>query len=131
MDRKKELIQQFKETKSLAGVYQIKNIKNQKILVTSTMNVRTINGKQFQLKMGSHENKLLQKEWNEYGEEAFVFEVLEELKEKEDPYFNAKDALKKLEEKWLDQLQPYGERGYNREKPGDSVFILSNCSGQP
>ena len=23
------------------------------------------------------------------------------------------DALKKLEEKWLDKLQPYGDRGYN------------------
>lgn len=116
MDHKKELIQRFKEIKSQAGVYQIKNTKNQKILVASTMNVKTINGKLFSLKMGSHENKSLQKDWNEYGEESFVFEVLEELKEKEDPYFNAKKALKTLEEKWLDQLQPYGERGYNRGK---------------
>lgn len=65
---------------------------------------------------GTNTNKTLQKEWNEYGEDAFVFEVLEILKEKKDGYFNAKDELKKLEEKWLDRLQPYGEKGYNRIK---------------
>jgi len=68
------------------------------------------------LNAGTNTNKTLQKEWNEYGEDAFVFEVLEILKEKKDGYFNAKDELKKLEEKWLDRLQPYGEKGYNRIK---------------
>ncbi|ERI09280.1 hypothetical protein HMPREF0083_02559 [Aneurinibacillus aneurinilyticus ATCC 12856] len=116
MDRKKELKQLYKETKTQAGVYQIKNNKNQKIYIESSMNLKTINGKQFQLKMGSHTNKLLQKEWNEFGEEAFTFEVLETLKVKEDGYFDAKYELEKLEEKWLNKLQPFGEHGYNREK---------------
>lgn len=116
MDRKKELKQLYKETKTQAGVYQIKNNKNQKIYIESSMNLKTINGKQFQLKMGSHTNKLLQKEWNEFGEEAFTFEVLETLKVKEDGYFDVKYELEKLEEKWLNKLQPFGEHGYNREK---------------
>lgn len=113
MDRKKELKQQYKETKIEAGVYRIKNIKNQKILVESTMNLKTINGKRFQLEMGSHKNKRLQKEWKEFGQESFVFEVLEVLEKKEDGYFDAKEALKKLEEKWIAALQPFAERGYN------------------
>ncbi|MEJ8548806.1 GIY-YIG nuclease family protein [Brevibacillus borstelensis] len=113
MNRKEELKQQYKEMKTEAGVYQIKNIKNNKILIESTRNLKTINGKKFQLKAGSHFNKQLQQDWNEYGEDAFVFEVLEVLKKKETGYFDEADALKKLEQKWLDELQPYGDRGYN------------------
>ncbi|MEW9670060.1 GIY-YIG nuclease family protein [Ammoniphilus sp. 3BR4] len=116
MDRRKELKQQYKETERPAGVYQIKNTKNQKAFVDSTMNLKTMNGKLLTLRLGSHYNRLLQEEWNQFGEEAFVFEVLETLKKKEDGYFDAKDELKKLEQKWLDQLQPYGERGYNKAK---------------
>jgi DNA-binding CsgD family transcriptional regulator len=120
MDRKKELKQQYKETKIEAGVYQIRNTKNQKLLVESTMNLKSINGRRFELEMGTHQNKLLQYDLKEFGAETFVIEVLEILEKPEEGYFDAKDALKKLKEKWLDQLQPYGERGYNSIKPNKS-----------
>jgi hypothetical protein len=116
MDRKKEIKRLYKETEPEAGVYQIKNTINQKILIASSLNLKTINGKEFQLKSGTHKNRELQKEWNEFGKEAFVFEVLEILKPKKDGYFDAKDELEKLEEKWLEKLQPFGERGYNRKE---------------
>ena len=121
MERKAELKQLFKELENQAGIYQIKNIKNQKVLILSTPNFKTINGKQFQLEMGGFMNKDLQKEWNEYGKDAFVFEVLEVLEKKEDGryaggYSDLKTALEKLEEKWLDKLQPFGELGYNKRK---------------
>ena len=116
MDRKQELKQQYKEMKIEAGVYQIRNTNNQKIFVESTPNLKTINGKRFTLDMGTFQNKLLQNEWKEFGDEAFVFEVLEILKAPKEGYFDAKDALKKLKEKWLEELQPYGERGYNTRK---------------
>ncbi|MCR8630509.1 GIY-YIG nuclease family protein [Paenibacillus radicis (ex Xue et al. 2023)] len=113
MDRRKELVQQYKEIKTEAGIYQIKNNINQKILVASTNNLRSLNGKTLMLKLGSHRNQQLQKEWNEFGESAFGIEVLEVLVKKEG-YFDEKDELKKLEEKWLQELQPYGDRGYNK-----------------
>lgn len=116
MDRKKELKQLYKETKIQAGVYQIRNIKNQKVLVVSTPNLKTINGRKMELESGLHRNRGLQKELNEFGKEAFVFEVLEVLEMKEDGSFDVNDELKKLEEKWLDKLQPYGEQGYNERK---------------
>ncbi len=116
MERKKELKQLYKEAKTEAGVYQIRNTKNHKILVVSTPNLKTINGKKMELESGSHRNKKLQKELDEFGKEVFVFEVLEVLEKKEDEAFNKKDELKKLEEKWLAKLQPYGERGYNERK---------------
>ena len=117
MDRKEELKKLYKETKVEAGVYQIKNTKNSKILIESTPNLKTINGKQFSLDMGSHTNKLLQNELKEFGADAFIFEVLEILKPPKEGFFDAKDALKKLRQKWLDELQPYGERGYNPFNP--------------
>lgn len=113
MDNKKELKNLYKEIKIIAGVFQIKNLKNQKLFIKSSKNLKTMNGQQFQLEHGSHPNKKLQQEWNEFGKESFVFEVLEELKPKEEAYFNEKDALKKLEEKWLDELKPFGESGYH------------------
>ncbi|MBU8880865.1 GIY-YIG nuclease family protein [Bacillus sp. FJAT-29790] len=116
MERKKELKQLYKETEIKAGVYQIKNIKNQMTFVGSTRNLKTLNGKKFELEMGTSTNKRLQEEWNQYGKDAFVFEVLEILKKKKDGYFDEKNELKKLEEKWLNKLQPYGDIGYNQEK---------------
>jgi hypothetical protein len=113
MDRKRELKQQYKEIKINAGVYQIRNTQNQKIFIASTRNLKTLNGKLFMLKNGSFPNNKLQRELKEFGAEAFVFEILEVLEKKEDGYFDEKDALKKLEEKWLEKIQPFGERGYN------------------
>ncbi len=116
MDRKKELKQLYKETPIKAGIYQIKNTKNQKIFIGSTNNLKTLNGIKFMLENGGHSNKKLQEEWKHFGKDAFTIEVIENLKKKDDPYFNEKEELEKLEEKWLNQLQPYGEHGYNKEK---------------
>lgn len=113
MDRKKELKRLYKQMKTKAGIYQIKNIKNQKVFVAVTPNLKTMNGKRLQLREGTHQNKRLQEEWRQFGEEAFVLEILEVLKEKEEGYFDKQEELKKLEEKWLEKLQPYGERGYH------------------
>lgn len=117
MERKKELKQLYKETAIEAGVYQIKNCVNEKLFVASTRNLKTLHGKKFELEMGSNTNKELQEEWIQFGKDAFVFDVLEVLKKKETGYFDEKNELKKLEEKWLTKLQPFGERGYNRKKP--------------
>ncbi|MGI6034707.1 MAG: GIY-YIG nuclease family protein [Limnochordia bacterium] len=114
MDRRKELILQYKEMDKEAGVYQIRNTRNQKILVAATPDLKTINGKRFQLEMGSHMNKELQREWDEFGPDVFAFEVLEVLEEKKEGYFNKKEELKKLEAKWLERLEPYDEQGYNK-----------------
>jgi excinuclease UvrABC nuclease subunit len=116
MDRKKELKQQYKETPIEAGIYQIKNTENEKIFIGSTRNFKTLNGVKFSLETGVHINKALQEEWSQFGKDAFSIDVLETLKKKDDPYFKEKEALQKLEEKWLEHLQPYGERGYNEKK---------------
>ncbi|GIP44362.1 hypothetical protein J45TS6_28210 [Paenibacillus sp. J45TS6] len=113
-NRREELKQLAKEIKTEAGVYQIRNKENGKRYVASTPNLKSLNGQQFMLNMGSHRNRRLQEEWKEYGEEAFAIEVVEKLKIPESNiFFDVKDALKKLEASWLEKLQPYGENGYN------------------
>ncbi|MNU56114.1 hypothetical protein D3C71_452020 [compost metagenome] len=113
VDRKQELKLMAKEVKIQAGVYQIKNTKNGKIYVDSTPNLKSINGQEFSLEMGSHMCKKLQQEWSEMGKENFVIEVLETVKEKEGVRLDMKDTLKKMKEKWMEELQPFGDRGYN------------------
>lgn len=115
MNRRKELQEQAKEVKTEAGVYQIRNERNGKVFIDSTLNLKTINGQQFMLQMGSHLNRRLQAEWNEYGENAFVIEVLEVLKKDDNPFADPKDALAKCLNRWFEKLEPYGDRGYHRE----------------
>jgi hypothetical protein len=113
-DRKRELKQAYKEMKTEAGVYQIRNTVNGKALVVVTSNLKTMQGKQFQLQMGSHMNRQLQADWKQFGEDAFVFEVLEVLEDKDEGALARQESLKHLEQKWLDKLQPFGDRGYNQ-----------------
>jgi hypothetical protein len=65
------------------------------------------------LSIGSHRNKELQNDWNKYGKDNFVFEILETVKVKNDPNFDINDELTLLEEIWLERLEPFGEKGYN------------------
>jgi hypothetical protein len=115
--RKKELKKEYQQSHQPMGVYQIRNLINDKVLVGATLNLPGIlNRHKFQLKMGNHQNKTLQADWREFGEENFAFEILDELTPREDPAHDYKADLAFLEELWLEQLQPFDERGYNERK---------------
>ena len=117
MKTQKDLKREYKERKKTAGIFQVKNIANGKILLGSSLNLDgPLNSHKFMLTIGSHRNEALQKEWKEFGAEKFVFEILEEVKEKDDPDFNREDELTLLEQIWIEKLQPFGERGYNPDE---------------
>jgi group I intron endonuclease len=114
METRAELKRQYKETKSQAGIFQVKNTVSGKVLVGSSTNLHgPLNKHRFMLKLGRHENKQLQKDWNELGPDAFAFEILEVVEEKDTPTFSLADELTLLEQIWLEKLDPHGERGYN------------------
>jgi group I intron endonuclease len=114
MKSKQDIKREYKERKKPAGVFQVKNTTNSKILLGSSMNLEgPLNAHKFMLTIGKHRNEALQKEWNEYGGDKFVFEILEEVKVKDDPNFNLEDELTLLEQIWIEKLQPFGERCYN------------------
>lgn len=75
-------------------IYKIRNVVNQKFYVGSTINskerFRTHRNK---LRRGAHHTPHLQAAWNKYGEECFVFEVVEEVASIED--------LQQVEDVWL------------------------------
>ncbi|HKI78091.1 MAG TPA: GIY-YIG nuclease family protein [Ignavibacteriaceae bacterium] len=116
MTNKNELKKSYKQSLTQMGIYQVKNNVNGKILIGSSKNLPgIINRFQFLLKYGTEQNKGLQNDYDKYGKEKFTFEVLDELKPKEDPDYNYSEDLKVLEELWLEKLQPYGDKGYNKE----------------
>lgn len=113
---RKTLKREYQQHPPLMGIYQIRNLANDKILIGASLNLHGIlNRNKFQLEMGGHPNKTLQAEWNEFGEKSFVFEILDELAPNPDPQHDHRDDLEALLQLWLDQLQPYGERGYNEK----------------
>ncbi len=117
LDRKRELKLAYKQTPLPMGVYQIKNNANGKILIGSSMNLPGIfNRHRFQLNASVHRTKELQEDWNSYGPDAFTWDVLETLKAEEIPEADWSKAILALEEKWLTNLQPYDENGYNKLK---------------
>ena len=119
MKSRKELNREYQERPKPAGVFQVKNNSNGKVLLGSSLNLDgALNGHRFMLKMGSHRNKALQEDWNEYGADKFAFEILEVVQVREDPNFNLSDELTLLEMIWLEKLQPFGEKGYN---PNDKI----------
>src|SRR3954468_25108686 len=96
---RKEINQEYQERAKPAGVFQIKNTVNGKVLLGSSLNLEgPLNKHKFMLKTGSHKNKALQSEWNEYGPEKFVFEILETVNVKDESNFNLKDELTLLEQ---------------------------------
>lgn len=117
MTDKRELKKQYKQTLPPMGVYRLENLANGKVLVGSSRNLKgKANSYKFQLKQGTHMNRELQKDFNHYGEDSFAFEVVDYLETKDGPDHDYTDDLAALEEMWLEKLQPYGEKGYNRIK---------------
>ena len=78
----------------MIGIYRIKNLKNKKCYYGSSKNIekrwRTHSNN---LKNGKHHNIHLQRSWDKYGEDNFVFELVEECNE---------TILLELEQKYLD-----------------------------
>jgi hypothetical protein len=112
---KSELKRAYKENPPAAGIYRITNTVDGRVLVGKGMNVRGIlNSQQAQLQFGSHPNKELLQDYSRLGAGKFIFEVVDELEASNKTPEEMREDLAALEELWLEKLQPYGERGYNK-----------------
>ncbi len=91
-----------------SGIYKITNMVNGKFYIGSSKNInnRWDNHKQY-LRGGYHINPKLQNAWNKYGEDKFIFEIVEEVEPKQELLFDRENY-------YLLTLKPY-ERdiGYN------------------
>ncbi|MFN0118946.1 MAG: GIY-YIG nuclease family protein [Blastocatellia bacterium] len=115
-DRKK-LKGEYKQTPRRMGVYQVRNLGNDKVLIGVSLNLQgMLNRQQFQLRAGGHPNRELQNDWNRQGADAFMFEILDEITPRDEPGYDPRPDLIFLEDLWLEKLQPFGARGYNEPK---------------
>jgi group I intron endonuclease len=92
---------------SKSGVYHIVCKVNGKQYIGGTNNIRMrIQVHQSALRKQRHANKAMQKDWNEFGSDAFVFEALEYCE-------NDRVTLSALEQKYCDKLHPEYNRRIN------------------
>lgn len=111
--KRKELQEQYKQIKTYMGAIRITNKASGKIYVDTFPNLKnkwlTL---QMQLDMGRFANAALQKDWTELGAAGFTYEVLEE--KEADEIADLKWECKQMLKRWLGQLQPYEDKGYNK-----------------
>lgn len=89
--------------KNRCGVYQITNIKNNKIYIGSSKNIlQRWKNHIRELDKNIHKNMFLQADWNDFGKDNFVFEILEEC---------SIDNQYNTEQKYLDMLFPFYRNG--------------------
>jgi hypothetical protein len=102
---RKEAIQAYKERKIPRGAFAVRCTASGRVWVGSSPNLDAArNGMWFSLRAGSPFNhKSLQAEWNEHGESAFEFEILETLKDDVSP-LALSDLLKEKKRDWATQL---------------------------
>ena len=114
MKTKKEIKDSYKQMKFKVGVFQIRNIVNNNIYIESSTDLVAIwNRHKFQLNSGIHPNTNLQNEWTMFGQENFIYEILSEIKQEENKAIDYRKEAKQLELMFIDDLQPFNEKGYN------------------
>ena len=115
---RKTLKRAYKQACHSMGIFRVRNLINCRSFVGSTSNLPAmLNRQRAQLSMGVHANRALQKDWDEFGPEAFEFDVLDELMPRDQPNYDPTADLQALEELWLDRLSQNKERGYNKTPP--------------
>lgn len=112
---REELKAEYKQIKPKIGVYQIKNTVNGKIFIGSNTNLEAIwNRHRLQLNFGNHPNVLLQEDWKTFGEAQFSYEILSEIKQEDDKTVDYSKELKQLEQMFIEELQPFEDKGYHK-----------------
>jgi hypothetical protein len=117
MKSRKELIGEYKTKKFKIGVFQIRNSINGKVFIGGSLNLDAIwNRNRMELNFGSHKNEMLQKEWIEFGEENFRYEILSEIQQKDGDKVDYKKEVNILTEMYINELKPFADKGYNKTK---------------
>lgn len=113
-DTRRSLTRKYKDTVLPAGVFVITNTVNGRVYVAGSLDVEgALNRARFELGLRTHRNKALLRDWIEHGATRFRFEVIDRIKESDDPAFDRAAALEKLLALWREEFQRADEPGYN------------------
>jgi len=98
--------------KRICGIYAIKNIYNGKMYIGRSINVMNRGRDHFyDLRNNQHHSNYLQNSFNKYGENAFIFGLIEEYD---------KTLLTEKERYWIDYYDTF-KNGYNESLPSDAI----------
>lgn len=121
--RKKEIATAYAKSFRPMGIFQLRNLENGKIFVGAAMD---LDGMRNRIAFSAGQQVVpfdeLKEDWARYGADSFVYEIVDQLKPKTDSLADRaelaqyKADLDELLELWLDKLQPYDDKGYNRRK---------------
>ena len=82
--KRRELLEAYRERKTVGGIYAVRNRRNGKLLVGSAADLRGIRNRfEFAKRTGSGLSLKLKRDWETFGPEAFELEILEELEKKD------------------------------------------------
>lgn len=96
------------------GIYKITNVKNKKVYIGQSINLRKrIRDHKNELRKNKHRNVMLQRIYNKYGENIFVYEILEECEAEQ---LDSKEIF------WIDFFGANDRiYGYNFESGGNRL----------
>ena len=102
------------------GIYKITNKITNKFYIGSSNNIKRRWDEHIrELNRNVHHNSYLQNAWNKYGEENFVFEIIELCNN---------DTQIEREQYWLDKTMCYDKNiGYNLSKIASKVILSDNA----
>lgn len=102
-----------------SGIYKIVNLTNKKIYIGSAKNlIKRWKRHLTDLKNKTHHNIHLQRAWEKYGSDSFIFEIIE--------YVPDVTKLYEREQHYIDILKPFNLNGYNIGKQssgGDNITL--------
>lgn len=106
----------------MIGIYQIVNIISDKRYIGKSNNIeRRFWQHRNELNKGTHGNKYLQRAWNKYGQDNFVFSVLEEC---------TYDGLNEREIYWISRFGGCNSNSlYNATPGGDGCVLYGENNG--
>lgn len=103
-ESRKDVIRKFKEREPAIGIYAVRCTQTGHAWVGASKNLEaTQNRCWFSLRSGSHQDKLLQQEWDAHGESAFKYEILGQL-DKDVHSIEMEDLLKGMRRDWIARL---------------------------
>ncbi len=105
------------------GIYAIRNTANNRVYVGAASSIsRRWHGHRARLRVGAHKNRDLQDDWFHFGEQSFVFEVLEEVQ--------GHALLGSREVYWLDSARRGGDT-YNKSRFALGLNYRGRAPGRP
>ena len=105
-------VRDYKDAFPPMGIHAVRNTVTGQVWIGASRNVDgMLNRIRFELKQGSHRNASLMQAWARHGADAFTFEVLDRVKQRDDPAFDYDAELETMLALWQAELGVAPARG--------------------